>query len=656
MPNVTAKERMTIDWITSAPTIAVPVYQREYRWSLEICHKLLLDIRAIADSDEGHTHFIGSILVSKDDNGGLTLVDGQQRITTLMLLMAAIRDLAAETEPQLAAEVTTILCTPGAPSRPRLHPHERYVDVVSALLTRSPVSPGETSFEENYEFFLGDMAEDWRQVWSGLQRLEHVTIELVPPRANAQQIFESLNSTGARLSDDELIHNYIHIGRSREAQEALERTVWLPIEEGTLGATREFWRDYLVATSATQPDFKGDFGLYKAFSRRYPEVLKSLTTEVGAEWVRYASRYGALLDPDREADPEVREQLRLVRMFEGGPRPLMLKVYDDLQTGVIDKSMFVETSTRLQSMWIRRAVVNLSQDLGTVGTICRELRESGYPVTGLITRTPEDPSVRLALTHSSVPHVGYVLRHIQNPPAEALDLQIEHIHPQTPADAWSGDGEVTTWGQLSNDEKAEFRTVLNTIGNLSLLEAPLNEGAGNRSFRIKAGGYYPKSLVPEMAELAATSTWDYAAITQRTRDLTAEFLRIWPRPTDVPMAASDELVRIVDLSIPPGKADPDIFEYVLFEDALWGEIHDVRQLLTKVGYTLWLRDEGKFRATQLGKFIHEARTPRLTYVTLPDGQLMYAGWAPHFLLEAIQEALTDFGLADRVRAKLIIQD
>ncbi len=668
MPNVTAEGAMTVDWIVSAPTISIPVYQREYRWSQETCHQLLRDIRAIAEAPVGRTHFIGSILASKEENGDLTLVDGQQRITTLMLVMAAVRDLAGTSDEALAAEVAAILRTPGDPSRVRLQPHDRYVKVVRALMTTAPTTVGDSSFEQNYEFFLGELADDWRQVWSGLQRLEHVAIEL-GSGANPQQIFESLNSTGARLSDDELIHNYIHMGRSREQQDELESRVWLPIEVPTSGATREFWRDYLVATSPTQPDFVGDFGVYKAFAKRYPDPLRDLTTEVGAEWVRYAKCYGVLLTPDAESDhnnqeqqapkipidPDVLEQLLLVRMFEGGPRPLMLRVYDDLLAGTIDKSVFVETSERLQSMWVRRALVNLSLDIGIIGTICRELQESGYPVDGLITRTPEDPRVRLALTHASVPHVGYVLRRIQKPPVDVGDLQIEHIHPQTPADDWSGDEGKTKWGGLTNDQQAKFRTVLNTIGNLTLLEPPLNQGAGNRPFHLKKG-YYTKSVVPETNELASKSSWDYDAITTRTRTLTQQFLEIWTRPSDVPMDAPDDLVRVVDLSVPLGMADPEMFEYVVFEGEVWGDVNNVKALLAKVGYTLWLRDQERFLATEHGGLIHKTRTRSTKYVKLPDGQLMYAAWATHFLLEALQESLTTFGLDDRVRVKLMASD
>lgn len=655
MTNVTAEGRMTLEWTASQPSIAIPVYQREYRWSQDTCYQLLHDIRAVAQRPEGSTHFIGSILASAEDMADVTLVDGQQRVATLMLMLAAIRDLASTSDPDLASTIQSLLASPDDASRPRLRPHERYESVVRSIMTSTPTDLGASSFEQNYAFFLGELADDWRNAWLGMQRLEHVAITL-SSKANAQQIFESLNATGTRLSDDELIHNYIHMGRSREMQDALEREVWIPVETSTAGATSEFWRDYLVATSPTQPDVRGEFGVYRAFARRYPDPVRDLTAEVQTEWVRYAERYGILLDPSGEADQDVSAQLDLLRVFEGGPRPFMLRIYDDWRSGAIDKRTFIETSERLQSMWVRRAAVNLSQDIGTVGTLCRRLTESGYPVDGLIALTPEDRQVRRALKYGSAPYIGHVLRRMQQPPAEAQDLQIEHVFPQTPDESWSGDEGKTSWSELTNDEQAEFRVLLNTLGNLTLLEAPLNQGAGNKSFHLKASGFYPLSTVGATQKLAEFSPWNTEAIARRTEQLIDQFIEIWPRPSDSPMYTDAELDRVVDIAVPDGPADPEVFEYIVFDGDVWGDVRNIRALHARVGYTLLLMDEQRFLASPLGTFIHAAKQPHLQYVTLPNGQFMYAGWRPNYLLKAIQETLTEFGLEDRVRAKLLPAD
>lgn len=162
----------------------------------------------------------------------MTLVDGQQRVITLMLMIAAVRDLAAESDPSLGGLLSGLIQQSGS-VQSRLRPHERFVEVLDGLMAGHDVGT-KTSFEENYVFFRAQMesVSDWAQVWKGLRRLEHVMIEL-GPQSDAQQIFESLNSTGATLSDDELIHNYIHMGRGHTDQLMLERDVWVPIETAT---------------------------------------------------------------------------------------------------------------------------------------------------------------------------------------------------------------------------------------------------------------------------------------------------------------------------------------------------------------------------------------------------------------------------------------
>ena len=104
--NVEATAVNTIDWLSaSETTIVVPVYQRQYRWDIGGCEQLLGDIRAVADADDGQTHFIGSILGTTSDGNHLVLIDGQQRITTLMLFVAALHHSLRDEEHELADEL-----------------------------------------------------------------------------------------------------------------------------------------------------------------------------------------------------------------------------------------------------------------------------------------------------------------------------------------------------------------------------------------------------------------------------------------------------------------------------------------------------------------------------------------------------------------------
>lgn len=203
--NVEATAVSTIEWLSSpATTIVVPVYQRQYRWDIGGCEKLLTDIRSVADEDDAHRHFIGSILSAEDDahaEADLILIDGQQRITTLMLLIAALHHTVRETDPALAAELERVLVRPGDSGRTKLRPHEAWAGLFeSVVLDRRAPGQQESRFDDNYAFFRSQVhADEAPRIWRGLQKLEHVAITL-GVAASAQQIFESLNSTGERCA------------------------------------------------------------------------------------------------------------------------------------------------------------------------------------------------------------------------------------------------------------------------------------------------------------------------------------------------------------------------------------------------------------------------------------------------------------------------
>src|SRR5690606_3704042 len=134
------------------------------------------------------------------------------------------------------------------PGSTKLRPNRHWLGVFEQIVAPAASAtdaPAHSQFTENYTFFRREVAREPERIWRGLQRLEHVAITL-GPGANAQQIFESLNSTGAPLRDHELIHNYVHMGLSREEQAEVEDACWAPIEQATGERIDEFWRHYLV--------------------------------------------------------------------------------------------------------------------------------------------------------------------------------------------------------------------------------------------------------------------------------------------------------------------------------------------------------------------------------------------------------------------------
>lgn len=536
--NVEATAVSTIGWLSAAAaTIVVPVYQRQYRWDIGGCEQLLSDIRAVADADDQQRHFLGSILSTADterggrDDAELVLIDGQQRVTTLMLLVAALHHTVRSDDPALAAELEKVLVNPAEPTRTKLRPHRAWAGVFeSVVLDRRLVDgePHDSRFDDNYAFFRSQIrAEEAPRIWTGLQKLEHVAISLGAD-ANAQQIFESLNSTGAPLRDHELIHNYLLMGLSHEEQLEIEDSFWVPIEQNTGESIGRFWRHFLVMTTGREVAAGGERGVYDAFRQEFPQLGLDLLRTRAAEWREFSELYRILLDPSLEKDAEIARQLAWVNVFGRGMYPLVMRAYYDYAKGVTDKAALVGTLEHIQSLLLRRAVVGVSTDR-LVARMCRAREAGAGSLERAIARiTPSDERVRVALKYAELPFAAYVLGRlagVENADAVGADLEVDHIVPLAPPDTWSGDG-VREWADYSEDEQNSHRALAPTLGNLILLEEPLLERALGASFPVKRDTIYAKSAIPATRELAGIRVWSTAAIAERSTRLTEQFIAL----------------------------------------------------------------------------------------------------------------------------------
>jgi len=258
---------------TNETTFAIPIYQRNYDWALTQCKQLLFDIIEAGKSDKINAHFIGSIVYVHDDvytaSGltELTIIDGQQRLTTLTLIYIALYRLAIELGDQLLENriQKTYLINEFAPEaeKLKLKPTENNKDAFKHILNsdNSDEFKGFSRVIENYNHFKSHInADNLESVQRGLAKLIFVDISLDRQKDNPQRIFESLNSTGLELSQADLIRNYILMGLSRTNQDKIYKAYWEVIERGakdeTLNKSRvsEFIRDYLTFKNKEIPN------------------------------------------------------------------------------------------------------------------------------------------------------------------------------------------------------------------------------------------------------------------------------------------------------------------------------------------------------------------------------------------------------------------
>jgi hypothetical protein len=654
--NVDATAVNTIAWLSASDTsIVVPVYQRQYRWDIGACEQLLGDVRAVADLGDGHTHFLASILSSRGseaDAGELVLIDGQQRITTLMLLIAALQHTVADTDPALAAEARRVLVRADDSARTKLRPHRAWADVFERVVLEPSAATGEreSRFDDNYAFFRSQIrADEAPRIWRGLQRLEHVAIAL-GAGANAQQIFESLNSTGEPLRDHELIHNYVLMGLSHAEQTAVEDAYWLPIEQNTGESIADFWRHYLVMRTGRELAGAATRGVYEAFRHEFPLLDPESLHTHATEWKQYSEIYRVLLDPAHAPDELVARHLAHVNTFGRGMYPLVMRAYGEWVRGTTSRTELVAVLDSIQSLLLRRTIVGLTNDR-LVARLCRARAESAEELGRAFGRvTPSDERVRAALKYTELPHPAYVLGRIADVDSIA-ELGVEHVFPLVPADGWSGDG-ARVWADYSDDEQNSHRALARTLGNLALLEDPLAERILDRSFPEKRGAY-AKSDIATTAELAVRDSWGTAAIAERTVRLSERFVEVWTRPVDV-LIDDDDLTPILDAKhrrgFPPGWQRE--WAYVEYRGEHW-EVYDIKYLFNRVFKRLWAdaRPAVVAFSDRRGGPVYETRAWNGQWDDLGAGAYLYMGWDSRYMLSAVQGVLEEAGLASEVFVK-----
>lgn len=655
--NVDAIAVNTIAWLSEPGTsIVVPVYQRQYRWDIGGCEQLLTDVRAVGDTDDRHMHFIGSILSAEntdDATGELVLIDGQQRITTLMLLVAALHHTVRSSDPELAAELERVLVRANDPTRTKLRPHRAWSDVFRAVVLDEQAEDAarDSRFDDNYAFFRSQVSlEEAPRIWRGLQKLEHVSITLGPD-ANAQQIFESLNSTGEPLRDHELIHNYVLMGLSHDEQVEIEDEYWLPIEQNTGESIASFWRHYLVMRTGREVNTVGERGVYDAFRAEFPRLDLARLREDAAQWKAHSEIYRVLLEPAHAADAEIGRQLRYLNTFGRGMYPLAMLAYGDMLVGGTTRDALLRTLEYVQALLLRRSVAGLGNER-LVARLCRARALGQDALEAAISRiTPSDERVRVGLKYSELPHPLYVLGRLADA-APGSELVVEHVFPLAPSDTWSGDG-TRVWADYSEDEQNSHRALAKTLGNLTLLETELADRAFDLSFRDKRDGVYSRSEVGLSNDLSRVESWNTAAISARSASLGDRFVELWAKP---PIVAIDDdgLTPILDAKRRRGwpRGWEREWDYVEYCGEHW-EVYDVKYLFNRVFKRLWAdaRPAVEAYTARRGGPVYGAMSWSGHWDTLDDDHFLYMGWDSRYMLTAVQGVLEQAGLATDVFVK-----
>ncbi|GAA8101433.1 hypothetical protein HpDR12_05140 [Helicobacter pylori] len=344
----------------------IPIYQRLYSWKKEQCEQLWDDIIKIGGNDKMNGHFIGSILYARVDDthsSPLLIIDGQQRLTTITLLLIALRNHSSDEVKRKEIESYLINSNKDGDKKFRLILSESDKDTLLFLIDKNKREPSEPSLKivENFKLFekwIRKNTDKLETIFKGLEKLMIVWIALKKEKDDPQLIFESMNSKGIELTQTDLIRNYIIMETEVEKQENFYNQYWRAMEEDfkqneTL--FNRFVRHYLTIKIGKIPNEKRVYEAFKDYQQKegieIEDLLKDLQKYCG---------YFCQIAFKKEADKDLNKALSfLVDLEMDVVYPLLLELYSDYSDGVLSKQDFIPIIYLTESYICRRAVCGL---------------------------------------------------------------------------------------------------------------------------------------------------------------------------------------------------------------------------------------------------------------------------------------------------------
>ncbi len=531
---------------------SIPVYQRNYTWEEENCEKLLQDIINISQNKK--THFMGSItyiLHLIDDEKSLrqlqefVIIDGQQRITTLMLLLKAIETKIPNEE--IKKEIDGLLNLSG--QKLRLKPIKSDKEAFDLVMqNRSHEIQGVSHIRNNYKFFTKELdnyiSKGYRieEIYGAFLRLKIVAIGLELGEDDPQVVFESINATGVQLKGLDLIRNYLMMGENSDNQNRLYETYWVPLEDW-LGEKdlNDFIKTYLRIYFEDRLK-EGEREVYYALKAHHRENFPNDIQGLMSDMREYGRIYQIFLDRDHyflhRGDPQQLANLRLhvkdlVKIKFGVAKPFVLRCARDFEEGKLDYENFYEILQILISYFVRRSVCgdpapalaellySLYRRLENVSADALK-RYLGKSVGR--TAFPNDDRIKAAFlvrnAYAANQVCKFILLEIEKlsnaePPKEE-NLEVEHFYPKTPTQEWRDRvGDYFTFEQ----------DYLNNFGNLTL--SGQNQRLGNKPYEAKI------ALMEEYSSLHLndyfinnTHSWGIEEVKARSEYLADQFCQV----------------------------------------------------------------------------------------------------------------------------------
>ena len=538
----------------------IPVYQRNYDWKTENCKQLYDDLIKVVKTGR-KSHFFGSVVSVYNPDGQFNehlVIDGQQRLTTVSILLLAMYNL-----------IEAKLIIPAKASLSERIYEEYLVDKWQEDETRiklKPVKNDQAAFGKlfdlpsehiqssnltvNYNYFYDRIQKEEvtvDQLFDAICRLEIISITLNNDD-NPQLIFESLNSTGLALSEGDKIRNFILMGLPTKTQNGYYEKYWNRIEVCTDYDVSSFIRDYLSVKQQSTPSMNKVYFTFK----NYVDDNGIQTEDLLKEMLRYARYYQTLLH-GKTADKALNACIdRLNRLETTVTRPFFMEVLRMQEEGHLDLTQVREIFLMAENYLFRRSICYLPTNvLNKIflllhreiirydGTDADYVAKLGYALLSKKDRSrlPDDTEFVEAFSTRAVYSMNgknkiYILERFENSgTAEDKDVyahcddgtySIEHIMPQHLTPQWTK--------VLGEDYEQIHEIWIHRIANLTL--TAYNSKYSNSSFDEKKNmkNGFADSGIRMNTYIAAKDKWTLAELEERNSYLMAKALEIWPLP------------------------------------------------------------------------------------------------------------------------------
>ncbi|MGD0072459.1 MAG: DUF262 domain-containing protein [Candidatus Bathyarchaeia archaeon] len=535
----------------------IPIWQREYSWYSPQWKDLWEDLLTLyeqrfkKEKSQEISHFMGSLVLKPRELGGVekyVLIDGQQRISTLIVILVLLRNWAKERNPSVSNAIQDSYLL----NRDIKKPDERFklCPSVSDSPDFEKMMNGDTDlsgrFGDAYNFFFERLQDEEKKGTNGceVEKLKEIIIDnlkfveiILSEKDDSNRIFETLNSRGLELEPADLLRNFFMMKIAKESDaESQYTSAWLPMQQKlvTAGNLTEYFRHYLAMGS--QAPVKRE-EIYSTIDKKFKWSTESEIVDELRKLKDYSKYYQRLLFPTNEPNDELRARLEELNIWRVTTAyPLLLRAY----TEKLSEEELGRLVDIILSFVVRRYFCNVkTNSLNAIFTSLCDLDKSD-PVRSIENklkgfrwnyRWPDDEEFFKAFIDFPIYHGNYakcflVLASLElsfgHP--ETVDfsnLTVEHVMPETITDWWKQ--------HLGADWQRVHSGLKDTVGNLTFVAGPINPSLSNDPFPIKKK-WFMKTKVELSTSFQFLENWQEADIRKRGEELAERAVQMWKRP------------------------------------------------------------------------------------------------------------------------------